>query len=52
MTRRTHHHVPTTISELTAILADYDSGCDPEFDFWHEELERQFAEHRLQLADQ
>ena len=36
-----------TISCLVALLDEFPSGCDAEFDDGREELERQFAELRL-----
>jgi hypothetical protein len=50
MTRHAHHHFPSSFAELTATLSECNASCDPDFDFWHEELERQFAELRLQHA--
>ncbi len=41
---------PLSPLHLTQILEDISAGCDPEFDFVHEELEREFAELRCQLA--
>jgi hypothetical protein len=48
---RTDHHISSRIFQLTSSLAEYDSALDPDFDGGIEELERQFAEFRLQLAN-
>ena len=49
---RTDHHLNSRIFQLTSSLADYDSAVDPEFDGAMEELEREFAELRLQFANE
>lgn len=51
MTYHTDHHFPASYADLTATLSDSSAFCDPEFDAWHEELERQFAELRMQHAN-
>lgn len=48
---RTDHHLNSRIFQLSSSLAEYDSALDPDFDDGLEELERQFAELRLQLAN-
>jgi hypothetical protein len=48
---RTEHHLSNRIFHLTSSLAEYDSALDPDFDGGMEELERQLAELRLQLAN-
>lgn len=50
MTTR-HHYTADHLHQLTITLQCYaDAGIDPAFDLEMEELERQFAELRLQLA--
>ena len=44
------HSQPTSLAELTAVLSEYSPLCDPDFDDGLEELERQFAELRMQLS--
>ena len=51
MNAHTNRHFPASFAELTATLSEYNAGCEPEFDAWHEELERQFAELRLNLGN-
>ena len=48
-----HHHFDTPLStiELTWLLDDLSAGCDPEFDFVCEELEREYAERRLNFSN-
>jgi hypothetical protein len=48
---RTDHHLSSCIFHLSSSLAEYDSALDPDFDAGMEELERQFDELRLQLAN-
>lgn len=43
-------HVIDTNSRLVALLDQFPAGCDPDFDTGLEELEREFAELRLQLG--
>ena len=43
-----HHAVTARLLELTEELS---AGCDPDFDIDREELEREFAELRLQLGN-
>ena len=43
-----HHAVTSRLLQLTDELS---AGCDPDFDAGHEELEREFAELRLQLTN-
>lgn len=48
MTR--HVQIPiSTNQHLLALLDQFPTNCDPEFDNDYEELERQFAELRLTL---
>ena len=42
---------PLSPLHLTQILEDMSAGCDPEFDFVYEELEREFAESRFQISN-
>lgn len=42
------HSTKTSICSLISRLEDR-AGCDPEFDTTYEELEREFAERRLQF---
>ena len=50
MTTR-YHHTADHLHQLTITLQCYtDAGIDPAFDMEMEELERQFAELRLQFA--
>jgi hypothetical protein len=48
---RTDHHLSSRILQLTSSLAEYDS-VDPDFDGGIEELEREFSELRLRLANE
>ncbi|WP_437191129.1 hypothetical protein [Planctomicrobium sp. SH527] len=47
MTYTNHNDLQSRLYELTDLLS---AGCDPDFD-QHEELEREFAELRLQIAN-
>ncbi len=44
------HHLSSRILRVESSLAEYDS-VDPEFDSGIDELEREFAELRLQLSN-
>ena len=44
-------HTFTSISPLIAAIEEFDGACHPDFDTGLEELERQFAEYRLTLAN-
>jgi hypothetical protein len=48
---RHHFDKPHSTIELAWLLDDLSAGCDPEFDFAHEELEREFAERRFQFTN-
>jgi hypothetical protein len=50
MTMIHHSHAADAISHLTALLNQFPPGCDPDFDDGLEELDRQFAELRLQFS--
>ena len=41
----------TSSCELTRLIEDMSAGCDPAFDAVYEELEREFAERRLEHGD-
>jgi hypothetical protein len=45
------HDTPTAASRLAALLDDLAAGCDADFDAAHDDLEREFAELRLMLAE-
>jgi hypothetical protein len=45
------HNVNSANYRLVSLLDDLSAGCDPEFDAHYEELEREFAEIRLQLGN-
>ena len=42
--------VQSRLYRVTNALEDMAAGCDPEFDNQQDELEREFAELRLQLC--
>lgn len=42
--------INSEIHRVIAAIEEFDGACDPAFDNEFEELERQFAELRLQLA--
>jgi hypothetical protein len=46
------HTVTTSAYRLVSQLDELSAGCDPEFDATYEELDREFAEIRLQLGNQ
>ena len=43
---------PLSTPDLTRLLEDMSAGCDPEFDFVYEELEREFAERRFHFNNE
>ncbi len=45
------HESPTAASRLAAVLDDLSAGCDADFDAANDDLEREFAELRLTLAE-
>jgi hypothetical protein len=45
------HDTPTAASRLAALLDDRSAGCDADFDAANGDLEREFAELRLGLAE-
>ncbi len=49
---QTNHAIVSETYRLASLLSDYPAGCDPDFDAEHEELEREFAELRLQFDHQ
>lgn len=46
-----HTRFTETTGRIAAILDQFPAGCDPEFDAGLEEMEREFAELRLQLGE-
>ena len=44
------NEIVSTAYRLTSQLDELSAGCDPEFDAAYEELDREFAEIRLQLG--
>lgn len=50
MQNHTDHHAIT--SRLLELAEELSPGCDPDFDTDQEELEREFAELRLQLGNE
>lgn len=49
---QTNHEAISAQSRLVHLLDELSAGCDPDFDAEYEELYREFAEIRLQLANQ
>jgi hypothetical protein len=45
------HETPSAASRLAALLDDLSAGCDADFDAAHDDIEREFAELRLTLAE-
>jgi len=46
-----HTRFIETTGRITAILDQFPEGCDPDFDNGLDDLECEFAELRLQLAE-
>lgn len=44
------HHFHSN-HDFTRYLSDLAAGCDSEFDTYNDELEREFAELRLQMTE-
>jgi len=44
-------HVSSELARVTFAIEEFDGACDPAFDNDLDELERQFAEFRLTLAN-
>jgi len=42
----------STIYHLASLLDELSAGCDADFDAAYDELEREFAEARLQLGNE
>jgi hypothetical protein len=42
----------STLFHLTSLLEELAAGCDPEFDAAYDDLNREFAEARLQLGNE
>ena len=49
---RTHHNTPSTLYHLASLLDELSAGCDAEFDAGYDDLEREFAELRLQFGNE
>ena len=49
---QTNLAIASECHRLICLLDEYPAGCDPEFDAEYEELDRQFAELRLQFSNQ
>ncbi len=45
------HDTSSAASRLTALLEDLTAGCDADFDAANDDIEREFAELRLTLAE-
>jgi hypothetical protein len=45
-----NHHDSLSNSQLITLLEDLSAGCDRDFDTVYDDLEREFAERRLQLG--
>jgi hypothetical protein len=50
MQYQNRHEVESALFHLAGILEETAAGCDPEFDTAYDDLEREFAELRCQLA--
>jgi hypothetical protein len=48
----TNQTTSSTISQLASRLDELSAGCDPDFDTAYEDLEREFAEARVQLNNE
>jgi hypothetical protein len=48
------HTIQTTSSlfHLASLLDELSAGCDPDFDAGYDDLDREFAEARLQLGNE
>jgi hypothetical protein len=46
-----HHTAQSAVLHLAGILEDLAAGCDHEFDAGYDDLDREFAELRLQLGN-
>jgi hypothetical protein len=48
---QTYHAITPSPFLVAGAIQEFEPGCDPDFDNGYEELERQVAELRLQLAN-
>jgi hypothetical protein len=46
-----NYETPSAASRLATLLDDLSAGCDADFDAAHDDIEREFAELRLALAE-
>jgi hypothetical protein len=46
------HDSQTAASRLASLIDDLSAGCDSEFDAAYDDLDREFAELRLHLANE
>lgn len=46
-----NHETPSAASRLADLIEDLSAGCDAEFDAACDDIEREFAELRLTLAE-
>lgn len=44
--------ISSTIFHLASLLDELSAGCDPDFDATYEDLDREFAEARMQFGDE
>jgi hypothetical protein len=49
---RTIHNTSPSIVHLVSLLDELSAGCDSEFDAAYDDLEREFAEARLQHGNE
>ncbi len=50
MTTQPNHHITSRLLHVTSRIEEFYPWCDPAFDNGMEELEREFAELRMQLT--
>ncbi len=48
----TNQTTSSAIFHLASLLDELSAGCDPDFDATYEELDREFAEVRVQLRNE
>ena len=48
----TNHHESLSDTQLITLIEEMAAGCDREFDAVYDDLEREFAERRLQLGNE
>ena len=46
------HDAQTAASHLAILLDELSVGCDPDFDAFYDDLEREFAELRLHFGNE